>query len=167
VTNLAPYKDGFLTSRGTFQRYFSQDDLRDLVSVATGEQPLSLGRGIVSVFRDKELEQEVSYRRRSSASLILESFVARARAPRAAGRRITPSARERISAELEAIWRIALSLGRLPDASEIPADVARSLSEARISTERAVAMCAEGLFDNTLLHQAADARREDSSCTSP
>jgi DNA phosphorothioation-associated putative methyltransferase len=160
-SRFTPYKDGCLTRWGTFQRYFSQDELRDLVSGVTGEQPMSLARGIVSVFRDKELEQEVSYRRRSRASAISERFVAPARTPRVVDRPRAPLIRERIVAELEAIWRVALTLGRLPDASEIPGDILPALSNARISTERAIALCADGLFEASLLQEAADARRDD------
>src|SRR5262249_9116209 len=65
VAGLKPYKDGFLSSWGTFQRYFTQDELRELVESAVGERAFTLAPGIVTLFRDKELEQEVVYRRRS------------------------------------------------------------------------------------------------------
>ena len=60
-----PHRDGFLTSRGTFQKYFTQQELRELVGAAAKRSPLSLAPGIVAVFRDEELEQEVLLRRRS------------------------------------------------------------------------------------------------------
>jgi DNA phosphorothioation-associated putative methyltransferase len=160
VSGLTPYKDGFVTRRGTFQRYFAQEDLREIVASATCERPVSLAPSIVSVFRDKDLEQEVEYRRRSRASLIAERFVAPLRPPRHEKVVATP-ARERIKPQLEAIWRVALGLGRLPEPSEIPPEVTEALHSERISAERAVAFCANGEFDRGQLEEAAKARRAD------
>jgi hypothetical protein len=63
-----PYGDGVLTSRGTFQKYFRQQELHYYVAEATGQKPLALAPGIIVVFRDKDLEQEVLLRRHSPAS---------------------------------------------------------------------------------------------------
>ena len=61
-----PYRDGVLTSRGTFQKYFQQPrTLQDFVATATGQKPLALAPGVLVVFRDKDLEQEVLLRRHS------------------------------------------------------------------------------------------------------
>ncbi|KUL96505.1 hypothetical protein DK26_06880 [Bosea sp. WAO] len=162
VSGLKPYKDGFLTSRGTFQKYFTQEELRALVSTATGLNALSLGAGIVAAFRDKELEQEVNYRRRSKASILSERF----RVPRRLDQSNpeftigSPIASERIAVELEAIWRTALNLGRMPIAGELPPDIRSGLLGARVAVDRALAICLE-TFDRASLGQAAEARRED------
>jgi DNA phosphorothioation-associated putative methyltransferase len=65
TTSWKPYGDGVLTSRGTFQKYFHQQELHDFVTQAIGQKPLALAPGIVVAFRDKELEQEILLRRRS------------------------------------------------------------------------------------------------------
>ena len=154
-----PYRDGFLTARGTFQRYFAHEEIRALVEDALGERCITLSPGIVTVFRDKELEQEVSYRRRSRAALIAEGFVVPPRPPRAVT--VAPSVRERIQPELEEIWRTALALGRPPEAGELGPDLRQALATARVSPERAIALTCDGSFDADLLKEAAQARRED------
>ena len=63
--NYQPYRDGVVTARGTFQKYFQQQELQDFVATATGQKPLALASGVVVVFRDKDLEQEVLLRRHS------------------------------------------------------------------------------------------------------
>jgi len=155
---LQPYKDGFLTSRGTFQRYFTQDELRNLVGAATGETPVTLGPGVVSVFRDKELEQEAIYRRHSRAMVIAEDFTFTPRSPRAA--QAKPALRERIAETLEAIWHQALTYGRFPAAAELEPEVAAALSVARVSPQRAFSLVSQ-IFPGDALKEAGDARRED------
>ena len=62
-----PYRDGYVTSRGTFQKYFEQQELQSLVESVTGEKPLAFAPGVVAVFKDKDLEQEMLLRRHSRA----------------------------------------------------------------------------------------------------
>lgn len=154
-----PYRDGFLTSRGTFQRYYPHDELRSLVQETLGERCITLAPGIVTVFRDKELEQEVAYRRRSRAAFIAEGFVVPPRPPRAAT--VAPSIRERIQSELEGIWRLALAYGRPPEPGELSDEVSRGLAAVKVSAERAITLACDGTFDRSLLEEAAQARRED------
>jgi DNA phosphorothioation-associated putative methyltransferase len=154
-----PYRDGFLTSRGTFQRYYAHDELRSLVQETVGERCITLAPGIVAVFRDKELEQEVAYRRRSRAAIIAEGFVVPPRPPRAV--RVAPSIRERIQAELEGIWRLALAYGRPPEPGELSKEISRALAAVKVSAERAISLACNGTFDPSLLEEAAQARRED------
>ncbi len=154
-----PYRDGFLTARGTFQRYFAHEEIKTFVEGALGERCITLSPGIITAFRDKELEQEVSYRRRSRAALIAEGFVVPPRLPRPVT--VAPSVRERIQPELEDIWRTALALGRPPEAGEVESDVRQALATARVSLERAIALACDGTFDANLLEEAALARRED------
>lgn len=154
-----PYRDGFITSWGTFQRYFAHDELRALVDGALGERSVTLAPGIVSVFKDKDLEQEVLYRRRSRATLIAGGFVVPARPPRLPD--IAPSLQERLYPTLEGIWRLALELGRPPSAAELTDDLKTALSDHRVGAERAIALACQSTFDPALLSLAAQARRED------
>jgi DNA phosphorothioation-associated putative methyltransferase len=157
------YEDGVLTRRGTFQRYFSHNELRDFVQRVTGQAPVTLSPGIVSVFRDKELEQEAMFRRRSRALLFLEDsvlgFVAPARERALAPPR--PDIRERIELQLKEIWQCCLALGRAPLPSELPASVLQHLEQERIAPVRAINVCLNELADMGELEAAAAARRED------
>ena len=62
---LRPYSDGHVTARGTFQKYFAQQELRDFIVEVLDEAPVAFAPGIFVVFRDKDLEQEILFRRQS------------------------------------------------------------------------------------------------------
>ncbi|HEX3982780.1 MAG TPA: DNA phosphorothioation-associated putative methyltransferase, partial [Acidisoma sp.] len=62
---LRPYGDGYVTARGTFQKYFAQQELRDFIAKALDEAPVAFAPGIFVVFRDKELEQEILLKRQA------------------------------------------------------------------------------------------------------
>ncbi len=47
-----PFGDGIITGRNTFQRYFDQDELAELIKGVIGEEPVPAGLGIFYVFRD-------------------------------------------------------------------------------------------------------------------
>lgn len=154
-----PHRDGFLTSRGTFQRYFVQQELRELVASATGQTPLSLAPGIVAAFRDKDLEQEILLRRRSRA------FVQGGPSPRPPVRErlvvVKPTLKERLAPVLEVLREQAILLGRLPDSEEVPPQVRSALTEMRIAWERAADALHETLSENAAFADAGGTRRED------
>ena len=131
------YRDGFLTSRGTFQKYFEQQELRDFVMNATGHAPLALASGIVVVFRNKDLEQEVLLRRRSRSV-----FAGELPRPPAREREVSVrlSLRERLTPILDILHAIAVSLGRLPEPEETPRDIIAALGDERVSWDRTVAL---------------------------
>lgn len=160
VAGLTPYRDGFLTKRGTFQRYFAQDDIRDLVHRATGKRSLSLAPGIIAIFRDEDLEQEVIFRRRSRAEQIADRFVRRERPVAVKIHAASQSLLVRIGEQIEAIRKGAIEIGRLPDASELPQSLVDALGAARVSFDRAIMLACESGFREAL-REAAEARRED------
>jgi DNA phosphorothioation-associated putative methyltransferase len=164
-----PFRDGFVTSRGTFQKYFDQQELRALVQSATGEPPLSFAPGIVAVFRDKDLEQEVLLRRRSRTLIdgalprppakdhqAPEPRVRRHRAPAA-----RVSARERISPLLRMLRATAIELGRLLEPDEIPGDALDALSAQRVGAQRALEMLRDDLVSDQGFARASELRRQD------
>ena len=51
------YGDGVVTSRGTFQKYFSQDEFKDYIEQVLHQDCFLVAPGIAFVFADKELEQ--------------------------------------------------------------------------------------------------------------
>lgn len=165
VSGLRPYRDGYLTARGTFQKYFAQHELRDFIRDALGEAPIGLAPGVFAVFRDKDLEQEVLLRRRSQRPGLLISLKApERRRPTRGGRALRPAARpgiaETLATELQEFWGLAVNLGRVPDGDELPGDLLARLQAARMSAARAVEICL-GQFDGEALEAATRTRRED------
>ncbi len=52
-----PHGDGVLTSRGTFQKYYSQLELKTFVKETLGMEPVSARLGIIYVFHDETEKQ--------------------------------------------------------------------------------------------------------------
>lgn len=53
-----PYADGILTGTGTFQKYFTQQELKDFIEQVTGLTAHPVGLGIFLLFRDESLLEE-------------------------------------------------------------------------------------------------------------
>lgn len=177
-----PFRDGFLTSRNTFQKYFSQAEFRDYLEQALHRPTFMVGPGVAFVFADAEVEQQFSadrYRSKSLAERLLATRASRvrtareprspreprpARAPKPdrAPREPRLSAAElRLAAvrpTLDTLWARALDLGRFADPTELPdlPDVVRSVG----SLARAERLIAEN-YDLSLLQSAAKTRSDD------
>lgn len=119
-----PYGDGILTSRNTFQRYYTQSELQAFISEVLDEEPLPVSPGIFFIFKDKDVEQRFMYGRlENRRNISWLSHISRSEKP---GR---PAKRDKTEEKylqnrdlLEALWEICLTLGRDPDRSEIPVD---------------------------------------------
>jgi DNA phosphorothioation-associated putative methyltransferase len=113
-----PYGDGVLTSRNTFQKYFTQGELRQFIAEILKEEPLPVGPGIFYIFKDKDAEQRFMYGRLENRRNILR--LTRLSRPEKTGRIDRVQAKYEEHREmLESLWEICLVLGREPDRSEI------------------------------------------------
>ncbi|MDR6766484.1 DNA phosphorothioation-associated putative methyltransferase [Acidovorax delafieldii] len=123
-----PWGDGIMTSRGTFQKYFTQSELKDFLEEALHQEAFLVGPGVAFVFADKTLEQSFlaqRLRRRDVGWRLLMAEPRHSANPRS---RISASqaraqARahelEQLRTHLDAIWMRALDLGRWPEADEV------------------------------------------------
>jgi DNA phosphorothioation-associated putative methyltransferase len=103
---LVGFKDGFLTRRKTFQKYYQQDELKAWIDESLNDNSIAAAPGIFYVFRDAELKQSYiasSYRRRSSA-------------PR---QRISDILFEKNKILLEPLMQFLSDRGRLPITEEL------------------------------------------------
>lgn len=122
-----PFRDGFLTSRNTFQKYFSQGELKDYLEHALGQQVFMAGPGIALIFADKDAEQQFNARRFRSTDFterLLAAKILRVKATRTPRTRIhRPSKTERqfqeASEVLQKLWTLTLDLGRYPEPIEV------------------------------------------------
>ena len=57
ISQFQQYKDGVITSRNTFQRYYSQGELRYYVESTLKENAIAAGQGVFIIFKDKLEEQ--------------------------------------------------------------------------------------------------------------
>ncbi len=58
LAKFTPYKDGIITSRNTFQKYFTQSELKMFIELSLDESAIAVAPGIYFVFKDKYLEQD-------------------------------------------------------------------------------------------------------------
>jgi len=159
TSGLTPHGDGFLTSRGTFQKYFSSSEAATLIQQATGQEAIPVGPGIFFVFRDKLAEQrflENRHRRRPDISHLLAIAPPPAAKPPSQEERLLETARP----EIEATWRRALELGRLPHPDELDGATAEALSE-NVGSIRKAAQLAQRLYDPGGLKEARERRVAD------
>lgn len=158
LDGLQPFGDGYLTSRGTFQKYYQHAEIRSVVAQATGIDPVALAPGIFVVFRSPEDEQEFLLERRRGRRVSTAGY-ATGRSRKVAVPR--PDLQERIATVLAAVAEFALHRGRLPHSEEMPSDVHDVLTQERVSFTRAIDMCVATTLEPGTFTLAARAARED------
>jgi DNA phosphorothioation-associated putative methyltransferase len=114
----SPYGDGVLTSRNTFQKYYSQSELRAYLAETLDEEPVPVGPGIFYVFKDKDAEQRFMLGRQENRRNVLRlSHLSRPEKPQRIGKAELKYQEHREL--LEALWQTWLNLGRTPDRDEV------------------------------------------------
>jgi DNA phosphorothioation-associated putative methyltransferase len=122
-----PFGDGFLTARNTFQKYFTQGELKDFLEHVLHQQVYMVGPGVAFIFADKSLEQKFNSQRFRSDELTRRLMQARLTSPmrikekRLSNLRVSRAEEQFLSAKnsLDRLWSLALDLGRMPDALEV------------------------------------------------
>lgn len=116
------FRDGYMTSRNTFQKYFTQAQLRDFIEHTLEEIAIAAGPGVFFVFRDKDLEQQFLSRRYGHrAPTILSRGWIHERPHRERAPRVPRETQlfEEHRPLFEGLWIKLLELGRAPDKDEI------------------------------------------------
>ncbi|NOQ36003.1 MAG: DNA phosphorothioation-associated putative methyltransferase [Methylococcaceae bacterium] len=109
------YNDGVVTQRNTFQKYFTQDEIKSFVSECLGNEAIAIAAGIVFVFKDKDLEQQFLTRKQRNRSKVLHLRYRESLTPQQKASKLY----ETHKALLDDLWWQWLVLGREPDKSEV------------------------------------------------
>ncbi|MGF1768613.1 DNA phosphorothioation-associated putative methyltransferase [Enterovibrio makurazakiensis] len=114
IAQFTPYKDGVITSRNTFQKYYQQSEIKAHIERSLDEQAITVAPGIFYVFKDKLEEQaylQNRYRRHHGWKQIT--------VPK------TPTQKEKATLVItqnamlfDAFWDTSLALGRVPAIDE-------------------------------------------------
>ncbi len=109
------FLDGVITSRGTFQKYFSQEEICHYVGRITGREPIATAPGILLVFRDDDDEQAFLASRQVSRPPRLPIPARPPRIPRDR----TPKRSSVDEVLVASVWEMAVGLGRCPEEEEL------------------------------------------------
>ncbi len=156
------YRDGVITSRNTFQKYFTHTELGDYIGDVVGREPVSIAPGIYFVFKTDDREQDFLERRQRSpcSGMVATSIpLPRQRSPRT--RKPTRQDRWREhGTKLDALWARCLELARFPSDEEFD-----GLSELRgvLGTNRRIYSELVDQRGSADLERAQDHRRRDLS----
>jgi DNA phosphorothioation-associated putative methyltransferase len=116
VAQFTPYKDGVLTKRNTFQKYYTQSELRSYIETTLNTNAIAVSPGIFFVFQDEMDEQaflsERQHIRREWAQLSQRERLT------STSRIVTQSLFERHRELFDDFWRVCLDFGRIPANSE-------------------------------------------------
>ena len=167
-----PFRDGFITSRNTFQKYFTQGELKDYVEQVLQREVFMLGPGIALVFADPGLEQRYQAERYRTKGVSTRLLNARSPSVRKSEDRrddkLNASDRPHIvrSDELlqrnrllfDRLWTNSLELGRLPAQDELD-NLDEVISEIGSLSKAYRLMLMH--YDTNLLQVAAKTRSDD------
>lgn len=155
-----PYRDGLITSRGTFQKFYSQSELQVFIETVLDEQAFPIAPGIFFVFRDRYAEQRFLSRRQVDPTRVPRLLARRPVQPRARDLRREEKRKEAadLIAKLEPLWTDVLTLGRLPEIEDIPN--ATTYIELFGTWKRCISALLSN-FDASELERAAVARMDE------
>lgn len=114
------FRDGILTKRRTFQKYFTQAEIKYFIETTLDEDAIPVAPGVLYIFRDKDVEQRFLVNRYRSQGNRLRAPTERERVSIVRSRRDRAAEKyEAYREPLEQLWSLWLSLGRKPDKDEV------------------------------------------------
>ena len=147
-----PYKDGVLTSRNTFQKYYSQSELQRFIEDTLDTEAVAAAPGVFIVFKNKNDEQQFYLNRNKSR----RTWTRLSERPEVKGTHELAYVGNREL--LDEFWNKCLDLGRLPLHAEF--DRSDALIKAMGSIIRAYRIVTSVLKSDDL-KQAANSRIDD------
>ena len=158
ATTGRPYKDGILTSRNTFQKYFRQNELRCYIEDVLNTTAVAIGPGIFYVFRHPMNQQEFLSNRSKRTINWIE--LSRKLYPSRPKHRLRK--RELLYEEnkelIDSFWKQMLELGRIPKNNEFDEI---NLLRAKFGTPNAARKLFIEKFGEDTVNQAFELRKND------
>jgi DNA phosphorothioation-associated putative methyltransferase len=155
INKFQPYKDGVITSRNTFQKYYSQSEIRSYIETSLDQNSIPVGQGVFIVFKDKLEEQtflsERQHIRRNWLQKTQRQIIIR-----------KPSIKKDvIEKNIELFtdfWETTLELGRIPANSEFEfSEQIRRITGSHNKAHQALLKH----FGTELYNEAQQKRKED------
>lgn len=156
INGLRAYRDGYLTQRNTFQKYYRQDEMKTFLESAIDMEAIAVAPGIFLIFRDKILEQRffLDRQRRIQFPLAPELRPPLDR-PNLAERRL-----EALRPILERLWQQMREFGRPLVEEEVAPDLLSEIKD-QIGSLRRAERLGSSPENVQKLVASGNARRED------
>lgn len=160
-----PYKDGILTKRQTFQKYYRQQELENFIESVLGATAVPVALGIFYVFKNpRDLQNFLANRSRRGFEPSVLDWKGASKGQAVAGLSVPIRRRrkqwmyEENQELLQALWQKTLELGRPPLRSEFDRynDVCNLLGSVKKALRFLV-----GIFGHEELNKAVENRRRD------
>jgi DNA phosphorothioation-associated putative methyltransferase len=151
------FNDGVITQRKTFQKYFTQTELKEFISSTLEAEAIPVAPGIFFIFKDQIAEQSFLLKRQRSHQNILRLTLRPPvqRQPKLSRNEKTYHAFKHL---LEPLWQQTLELGRLPEKNEISAPL--ELIDSFGTVNKALRFMIN-YFDEELLEKSRQSRIND------
>ncbi|MBN3492229.1 DNA phosphorothioation-associated putative methyltransferase [Vibrio neptunius] len=154
IAQFKPYKDGVITSRNTFQKYYAQSEIKAYIERSLQEDAITVAPGIFYIFKDKLEEQQYlqsKYKRHHKWQQLTSPEPIEAK----------DKAKLLITQHhdlFNSFWNTCLELGRIPANDEFEqSEQVREL----IGSHKKVFGLLREMFDTTEFEQAEKSRKED------
>ncbi|MBE8576448.1 DNA phosphorothioation-associated putative methyltransferase [Vibrio sp. OPT18] len=154
IAQFKPYKDGVITSRNTFQKYYAQSEIKAYIERSLQEDAITVAPGIFYIFKDKLEEQQYlqsKYKRHHKWQQLTspEPIEAKDKA------KLLITQHQDLFNDF---WNTCLELGRIPANDEFEqSDKIREL----IGSHRKTFNLLQEMFDTKEFEQAEKSRKED------
>lgn len=151
------YNDGVITLRNTFQKYFTQAELKEFISNTLDADAIPVAPGIFYVFKDTDAEQRFLVKRQRSQRNVLR-LTYRSANPKQP--KLSRNEKKYLAYQhlIDPLWQKTLELGRLPEKTEI--DNLIELTKNFNTINKALQFML-GQFDESLLEQARQNNIDD------
>ncbi|NDJ81235.1 DNA phosphorothioation-associated putative methyltransferase [Vibrio campbellii] len=154
IAQFKPYKDGVITSRNTFQKYYAQSEIKAYIERSLQEDAITVAPGIFYIFKDKLEEQQYlqsKYKRHHKWQQLTSPEPVEAK--HKAKLLITQN-----QELFDAFWNTCLTFGRIPANEEFEqSDEVRAL----IGSHKKVFGLLQEMFDTEEFEKAEKRRKED------
>ncbi|MGF1720340.1 DNA phosphorothioation-associated putative methyltransferase [Vibrio kyushuensis] len=154
IAQFKPYKDGVITSRNTFQKYYAQSEIKAYIERSLQEDAITVAPGIFYVFKDKLEEQQYlqkKYKRHHKWNQLTspEPIEAKDKA------KLLITQHQDL---FNSFWSKTLELGRIPANDEFEhSDAVREL----IGSHKKVFSLLQEMYSTQEFEQAEKNRKED------
>ena len=171
ASHVVPFKDGHVTSNKTFQKYYEQNEIAELLRNTLPNTPIAAAPGVFFIFKDEKTEQDYLLKRQLG---IIRDYdperLVTKRAEKAAIERASFEEKQRKQAQSLAklkeaerlsktVAKHTLAFARKPELEELPKYFQLQLNESGL-TYRKVFSAASQLFDDDDLREAIKSKKE-------